>query len=58
MVLNWSKNYVLADMTVRAAGNSNNPPANVAQTGLEFHITDKKLYVPLLFYQKKITRNF
>ena len=48
----------LADMTVRAAGNNNDPPAIVAPTGLEFQITDKKLYAQLLLCQKKITRNF
>ena len=32
-------------MTVRAAGNNNDPTAIVAPTGLEFQITDTKLYV-------------
>ena len=32
-------------MTVRDARNSNDPPAIVAPTGLEFQITDTKLYV-------------
>ena len=40
MILTWSKNCVLADMTVRAAGNNNDPPAVVAPTGLESQITD------------------
>ena len=31
-------------MTVRAAGNNNDPPAIVAPTGLEFKTTDRKLY--------------
>ena len=35
-------------MTVRAAGNNNNPLAIVAPTGLEFQITDTKLYVPIV----------
>ena len=35
-ILPWSKNCVLADMTVRYAGNNNDLPAIVAPTGLEF----------------------
>ena len=34
-------------MTVRAARN-NDPPAIVAPTGLEYQITDTKLYVPIV----------
>ena len=34
-------------MTVRAAGNNNDPPAIVPPTGLEFQITDTKWYVPV-----------
>ena len=45
LILNWSKNCVLADITVRVAQGDN--PANVAPTGLEFKITDTKLYVPI-----------
>ena len=48
LILTWSKNCALADMTVRAAGNNNDPPAVVAPTGLEFQITDTKLYVPVV----------
>ena len=40
LILTWSKNCGLSDMTVRAAGNNNGPPAVVAPTGLEFQITD------------------
>ena len=36
LILTWSKNCALADMTVRAAGNNNDPPAIVGPTGLEF----------------------
>ena len=36
LILTWSKHCVLADMTVRDAGNNNDPPAIVALTGLEF----------------------
>ena len=48
LILTWSKNCALADMTVRAAGNNNDPPAIVAPTGLEFQITDTKLCVPVV----------
>ena len=40
-------------MTVRAAGNNDNPPAIVAPTGLEFQITDTKLYVPVVTLSKE-----
>ena len=46
LFLTWSKNCVLADMTVRAAQGDN--PAIIAPTGLEFKITDTKLYVPVV----------
>ena len=35
-------------MTVRAAGNINDPPAIVAPTQLEFKVTDTKLYVSVV----------
>ena len=35
-------------MTVTAEGNNNDPSAIVAPTGLEFQITDTKLYVPVI----------
>ena len=38
LVLTWSKNCTLADMTVRAAGNGNDLPVIVALTGLVFQI--------------------
>ena len=53
LFLTWSKNCVLADITVRAVGNNNDPPAIVAPTGLEFKITDKKLYVPVVNLSKE-----
>ena len=40
-------------MTVRNAGNNNNPPAIVAPTGLEFKITYTKLYVPFVTSSKE-----
>ena len=43
IILTWSKNCVLADMTV-----ANNPP-----TGLEFQIKDTKLYVPVVTLSKE-----
>ena len=46
LILTWSKNCALADMTVRAAGNNNDPTAIIALTGLEFQVTASKLYVP------------
>ena len=51
LILTWSKNCVLADMTVRDAQNNN--PAIVAPTGLEF-ITDTELYVPVVSLSKKM----
>ena len=53
LVLTWSKNCVLADMTVRAAGNNDDPPAIVAPTGLEFQIKDTKLYIPVVTLSKE-----
>ena len=53
LILTWTKNCVLADMTVRDAGNNNDPPAIVAPTGLEFQITDTKLYVPVVTLSKE-----
>ena len=35
-------------MTVRDAGNNNDPPAIVAPTGLEFQIKDTRLYIPVV----------
>ena len=53
LILTWTKNCALADMTVRAAGNNNNPPAIVAPTGLEIQITGTKLYVPAVTLSKE-----
>ena len=53
LILTWSKNCVLADMTARAAGNNNVPPAIVALTGLEFQITDAQLYVSVVILPTK-----
>ena len=51
LILTWSKNYVLADMTERQAEGDN--LANVAPTALEFEITDTKLYVPVVTLPKE-----
>ena len=48
LILTWSKNCILAGMTVRATGNNNDLSANVAPTGSEFQIKDTKLYVPVV----------
>ena len=53
LILTWSKNCVLADMTVRVAGNNNVAPVIVAPTGLEFKITETKLYVSVVTLSKK-----
>ena len=44
-------------MTVIAARYNNDPPAIVAPTGLEFPITDKKLYVPVVTLSTKNDKN-
>ena len=43
LILTWSKNCILADMAV-----ANNPPA-----GLEFQITDTKMYIPVVTLSKE-----
>ena len=53
LILTWSKNCALANMTVRAAGNDNDSPAIIAPTGLKFQITGTKLYVPVLTLSTK-----
>ena len=44
--MTWSRNCVLSEMTAIDAEGDN--PAIVAPTGLEFQITDTKLYVPVV----------
>ena len=51
LILTWSKNCVLADMTER--DEQGNKPAIIAPTGLEFKITDTKLYVPVVSLSKE-----
>ena len=45
-------------MTVRNAGNNNDPAAIVAPTGLEFKITDTNYMFQFLVYEKTIIQNF
>ena len=53
MILAWSKNCVSADMTVRAAGNNNIPPAIVAPVVLTFLKQTQNYIFQLLLCQKK-----
>ena len=55
LILTWSKNCVLV-MTTRDAEGDN--PAIVAPTGLEFKITDTKLYVPVVTLSKENDTQF
>ena len=57
LILTWSKNCALADMTVRAAGNNNDPTAIIALTGLEFQVTASKLYVPAVTLSTENDKN-
>ena len=56
LILTWSKNCVLADITERAAQGNN--PATVAPVLLEFEITDTNYMFQLLLYQKKWYKTF
>ena len=49
LILPWSKNCVLVDMTENPGSN----PAIVAPTELTFEITDTKLYVPVVTLSKE-----
>ena len=51
LILTWSKNCILADMTVRDAEGDN--PAVIAPTGLEVKIIDTKFYVPVVSLSKE-----
>ena len=46
LILTWSKNCVLADMTAKNAEGTNS--AIIAPLGLKFQITDTKLFVPVI----------
>ena len=49
LILTWSKNCVLADMTVNVSAN----PAIVAPSDATFKITDTTLYVSVVTLSKK-----
>ena len=49
LILTWSKNFVLVDMTANPLAN----PAIVAPTELSFKITDTNLYVPVVSLPKE-----
>ena len=51
LILTWSKNCVLADMTKRNAQGHN--PAIVPPAEIKFEITDTKLYVPVVALSKE-----
>ena len=51
LILTWSKNCTLADMTTRDA--EDDDPAIVAPSGATFKITDAKLYVPVVTLSKE-----
>ena len=51
LILNWSKNCILVNMTERDAGDDN--PAIAAPIELEFEMTDTKLYVPVVTLSKE-----
>ena len=51
LILTWSKNCVLADVTKRNAQGDN--PAIVAPSGAKFKIADSKLYVPVVTLLKE-----
>ena len=46
LILYWSKNHVLTDITRRALKGDN--PSIVAPSSATFKITDTKLYVPVI----------
>ena len=54
LIWTWSKNCALADITANAAAD----PTIVAPTGLEFKITDSKLYVAVVTLSTKDDNNF
>ena len=58
LILTWSKSCALEYMTTRVAGNNNNPLLVAAPAGLEFQITDTKLYVPVVSLSPKMIKIF
>ena len=51
LILTWSKNCVVVDITVRDTEDNNSN--TVSPTVLEFKITDTKLYVPVVSLSKE-----
>ena len=51
LILTWSKNCALADITTKDAEGDN--PAIVASAGLELKITDTELYAPVVTLSKE-----
>ena len=49
LILTWSKNCVLVDMTANPVAD----PAIIAPTETKFEITDTKLYVPVVTLLKE-----
>ena len=59
LILVWSKNCALVDMTARATENNNVHPAIVAPTGLVFQLTDNKIARSGCYFAKrKWQKNF
>ena len=66
LILSWSKNCVLIDITKETARNGNPdaaPPVEtrvrkVAPTKAAFKVTDKELYVPVVTFSTKDDNNF
>ena len=56
LILTWSKNCVLVNITERDAEDDN--PAIAAPTRLEFQITDTKLYIPVVPLSKENEKTF
>ena len=53
LILTWSKNCALADMTAKNPRNNNDLPEVVPPTGLEFQIKETKMYVPVVILSKE-----
>ena len=48
LILTWSKNCVITDITTRAAGEQGNLPEIRAPTSSTFFVVDAKSYVPVV----------
>ena len=54
MILTWSKNCVLTDMTAKAAATQGNPSDKKAPAGATFSITAAKLYFSVVTLSAKL----